>query len=314
MLAHPSIDIMQNAIYAYAQDNSTTQLTHILRAFCNLMTEGYEMYIPTVEVPNNEGQMGLQTRTTDAGEVYVVAYTTEGQVQLAAKLANDVTSTISTPLVNYIGAILQMDGIFGLVINPHDKYPFTIQKPMLGELLQEFQKSPLRNAISVERKDITTMECDCIVNAANASLLGGGGVDGAIHTAAGPQLLAECKRLGGCATGEAKITFGYKLHTPYVIHTVGPVYNGDVKQREELAACYTNSLNLAKQHHLHSIAFPAISTGAYHYPLEEATNIAYLAVVNWLNANKAYGMHVIFTCYNSAVYKAYKNVIDLSRP
>lgn len=310
MSNHPSTDIMQNAIHAYAKDNGSAQLTHILRAFHNLMSEGFEVYIPTIQVPTNKEQLCLQTRTTDSGDTYVVAYTSSEQVALAT----DVSSTITSPLVNYIHGILQMQGIEGLIVNPHDEYPFTIQKKMLEELFKEFRKSPLRNAISVERTDITALNCDCIVNAANSSLLGGGGVDGAIHAAAGRKLLEECRTLGGCATGEAKITFGYELAAPYVIHTVGPIYNGELNQREELASCYINSLELAKKHHLHSIAFPAISTGAYAYPLEEATSIAYLAVVQWLKANNNYGMHVIFTCFNSAVYKAYQNVIVMSKP
>lgn len=153
--------------------------------------------------------------------------------------------------------------------------------------------------------DITLSDCECIVNAANRSLLGGGGVDGAIHRAAGSELLEECKAIGGCNTGEAKITKGYNLKAKYVIHTVGPIYSGSEKDAELLGKCYLNSLDLAKEHGLHSIAFPAVSTGVYGYPPEKATKIAVDAVRQWKENNKGYQMKIDFYCFSERMYAQY---------
>lgn len=152
--------------------------------------------------------------------------------------------------------------------------------------------------ITVVKGDITQSDCECIVNAANCSLLGGGGVDGAIHRAAGEELLKECRTLGGCRTGEAKITKGYNLKAKYIIHTVGPVYSGTESDGMLLKSCYINSLELAKQNGIHSVSFPSISTGAYRYPLKEAAIIAVNAVFGWQKENFDYGMKVEFCCFD----------------
>ena len=166
------------------------------------------------------------------------------------------------------------------------------------------------NTIKIRKMDITQADTDCIVNAANKSLLGGGGVDGAIHRAAGPELLAECRTLNGCETGQAKITKGYNLKAKYVIHTVGPVYSGSEEDPKLLRDCYINSLNLAKAKGLHSIAFPAISTGVYGYPVKAAAEVSYRAVTDWLAENADYGMDVLLACFNDKAVEAYKSISE----
>lgn len=163
--------------------------------------------------------------------------------------------------------------------------------------------------IEIIQGDITQMQVDAIVNAANTSLLGGGGVDGAIHRAAGPELLDECRTLGGCPTGEAKITQGYKLPAKYVIHTVGPVWQGGNKHEAELLAnCYRNSLQLAVEHGVKTIAFPAISTGVYGYPVKAATDIALRETISFL-ARHPFLEKVIFVCFGKDVFAVYKEVM-----
>ena len=163
----------------------------------------------------------------------------------------------------------------------------------------------MNKRISIELGNITKQKTDAIVNAANKSLLGGGGVDGAIHRAAGIRLLEECKTLGGCETGEAKITKGYGLTAKYVIHTVGPVWNGGRYGEEvKLADCYRNSLKLAVKNKIKTIAFPSISTGAYRFPVEIAVGIAVNEVKEFLKKDKSIEK-VIFVCFDEFTYALY---------
>jgi O-acetyl-ADP-ribose deacetylase (regulator of RNase III) len=164
--------------------------------------------------------------------------------------------------------------------------------------------------VKIIKGDITQLEVDAIVNAANRTLLGGGGVDGAIHRAAGPMLLAECTALGGCATGDAKITKGYNLPAGHVIHAVGPVWHGGDKNEDELlASCYRTAMKLADDHGLNSIAFPCISTGIYHFPFERACRIALREIFHAVDGGSSVEA-VYCVCFSEGDFQAYQQVLS----
>lgn len=168
----------------------------------------------------------------------------------------------------------------------------------------------LKDRVEIFQGDITKMELDAIVNAANTSLLGGGGVDGAIHRAAGPELLAETRKIGGCPTGEARVTKGYRLPAKWVIHTVGPIWSGRNKNEDDLLTrCYRNSLKAAVEIDAGTVAFPSISTGAYRFPLERAARIALRETKSFLQANQSI-KRVVFVCFGSEVYNKYQEAFD----
>lgn len=164
-------------------------------------------------------------------------------------------------------------------------------------------------ALQAVQGDITTQAVDAVVNAANGTLLGGGGVDGAIHRAAGPGLLEECRRLAGCPTGEARLTRGYRLRARYVIHTVGPVWSGGAQGEAALLQnCYSNTLRLAAQHGVRSIAFPCISTGAYGYPVAQAAQVALATVRDAVRSPTSLEL-ILFVCFSAGDYEVYRRLL-----
>lgn len=168
----------------------------------------------------------------------------------------------------------------------------------------------MKDRIAIEQGDITKQKVDAIVNAANTSLLGGGGVDGAIHRAAGPELLAETRKIGGCPTGEARASKGYRLPAKWVIHTVGPVWAGGRKNEETLLAnCYKNSLKTAIEKGVKTIAFPSISTGAYGFPLDRATEIAMKETKQFLEKHPGIEK-IVFVCFGDKAFKTYQDVFE----
>ena len=322
----PDYDLGNNssitdAIEAYYADSTREHLIGVLEALRRAMHQKSCFLVPMyLKNPDCAGfdlehlkfgdtivneeplRFGLHSVDTEDGKRWLVVFTSGEEYE-----KGESASTMAETVKRMLRRCRQMPED-GIVINPWGGKAFLLTKDMIGAILEADKPE---NHIYFDVGDITKLDVEVIVNAANKSLLGGGGVDGAIHRAAGPQLLEECRTLGGCEVGEAKITGGYELKADYVIHTVGPVYRKDNPNCEKLlAACYTNSLNLAKEYDLHTIAFPAISTGVYGYPPQEAAAVALRAVSNWLSANPDYGMAVVMSCFDQKTRQCYQNVID----
>ncbi len=253
------------------------------------------------ELVDPEKDFTLRTlHNEETGKDWLVAFTSEEESNKGPESA-----IFTVPLFDILPRVMGIEEVEGIVINPFGT-AFTLRRSMIEEILRINHPE---SQIFFNLGDITTLECDAIVNAANERLAGGGGVDGAIHQAAGKRLNKACSALGGCKTGEAKITKGYDLKARYIIHTVGPVYKGKGDEASYLAECYLNSLNLAMEHNIHSIAFPAISTGAYRFPAEEAANIALDIAAQWLELHADYGMQVIFCCHDQDMLDIYQSVL-----
>lgn len=296
---------LEEAISIIRAEPNRENLASLMENICVGINANARLVIPVVEpqeVVDNateETKLSMRVVRLTGGKRALVAFTSISELN-----KGESTASMMQTFKAYFDAVNEMRDIDGVILNPWGTSYFLSKEGI--ETILSFNKDfdPERR-IYFDRGDITEIDCDCIVNAANSKLLGGGGVDGAIHRAAGPGLLEECRTLGGCETGEAKITKGHNLKAKYVIHTVGPVYSGRPEDKPLLESCYLRSLELAKENGVRSIAFPAISTGAYRYPPEEAARIALNAVHVWLEENKDCGITVIFSCFDQKTYDIY---------
>ena len=317
-----SLRKIEAAIRAFKADQNRESLITVLESIRVAITEDGEFIIP-VKFPRDfagipdpetlkpgdkftipEGlRLKYQTIRAKDGDEIFAAFTSYDEFS-KGEAASSIPVKIDVALENVLKSDLD-----GIALNPWGNM-FYLTKDSIRAIFEGNLRVERENFIHIGTADITKLEIQCIVNAANNSLLGGGGVDGAIHRAAGRELLEECRKLGGCETGEAKLTNGYNLKAKYVIHTVGPRYSGSENDAKLLRNCYFNSLELAKAHEIHTIAFPAISTGAYGYPVEAAAKIALRTVSDWLAINKGYGMGVLFACFDDRTTALYKSLLE----
>ena len=317
-------EIIESAIARFHTDSTKENLIAVLESILRRMHEDGHFMIPVIP-PQAVGNMinidkvKVGDTVTSEEELHFKLHhleTKDGRSWLAVFTSREEyeKGESCSIISNFIDTLLKgckdMSEA-GIIINPWGT-SFMLTRDLINMILDADKPE---NHIYFEMGDITKMKVDAIVNAANKSLLGGGGVDGAIHRAAGIGLTNECRDLHGCEIGEAKITGGWLLPAKYVIHTVGPRYKeGNLMCERLLHSCYYRSLDLAKRYDLHTIAFPAISTGAFGYPKQEAAAVALRAVSHWLSDNPDYGMAVIMVCHDEEMRNCYQRVIDVCSP
>ena len=320
----PSVQAIEDAILAFrsaSEEEIGERGIAVLEAIRFAITQGDRFVVPveldqeaidmvkasTIQVgdimqPADDLHLQIRTLRLNDESLAFAGFTSHEEL-----MEGEGTSSITQNIDEFLQKVLMNPEIEGVMLNPWN-LSFYISKEQIQMIFAGNLPAERENHIFFDTVDITTLDIPCIVNAANNSLLGGGGVDGAIHRAAGPELLAECRTLHGCETGEAKITKGYKLKASHIIHTVGPRYSGTERDAKLLRNCYWNCLELAKANDIHAIAFPAISTGIYGYPLAEATEIALKTVSDWLKITPNYGMAIMFACFSEDATELYRKI------
>ena len=308
---------LEEKIRAWNRDRSQANYAGLVGTIAARCAENARVLVPARPAPGSEeGKPRLQLQLLKSpadDKFWQPVFTSEDQLK---KTGSKQAFVASMPLRDILRRVAASEkgqpAVAGLVLNPADRQtsvPLTAEVVRgILKALEGAVKKP-GNKITFVKGDITKIKAECIVNAANSALTPGGGVCGAIHAAAGPELARECAEIGGCNTGSAVITGGYGLPAGHVIHAVGPVYHGTAEASTLLAAAYTNSLDLAMEKGLHSIAFPAISTGIYGYPKEEAAGVALKAVTDWIRKNPAYGMTVFMVAYDQETFDIYRKMV-----
>jgi O-acetyl-ADP-ribose deacetylase (regulator of RNase III) len=307
---------LEDAIMEYTRDSSDEGLAVVGKALLDRIGENGEIAVPVVlpdgfsEAADDDEMdvinIDLRTIQDNDGNDWLPLFTNKG-----ASAKGGETDLLAYSMKDIFQQIMTLDGISGAVIDPWTT-PFQLPLDYIALLLNIVTEED-GGEINLVQGNIVDVDVQCIVNSANNTLLCGpdeDGVNAAIHKAAGPGLDAECRALRGCAVGEAKITDGYDLDAEYIIHTVGPIYNGKLKDSGELGACYESCMDLARQHGITSIAFPCISTGAFGYPMEEAADVALQTVLQWLGDNEDYDINVTFCVHDDDAYKLYKDALD----
>lgn len=295
-------EMIEQAIHTFNQDNADVNYFNVFEAIRRRMNEDGHLILP-VEYEKNGNMNWLSIQGANDGAA-LAAFTSEEEAEKGQK-SDLISHHIEAVFLSAINT-----GADGILLNPWGECVFLSMED-LEKILAANRAAGDSKKLHVIKDDITKFKGDVIVNAANNTLFGGSGVDGAIHRAAGEALLEECKTLHGCETGQAKMTKGYNLPASFVIHTVGPIYSGKDEDDEMLRSCYRNSLNLAMENNLHTIAFPSISTGVYGYPVGEAAFSACDEMYKWFEEHPDYDIHVTMVCFDQETFERYQTAASM---